>query len=204
MNNTRASPRPRRRLDARASAPDRTAAPHEERPPRRDVRARRVVTADPGVPSPPQGPRPTLRPLPHRFAQVGSPSPRETGEGSRVTSAGGPSLPHTHAPPPPSSRRPPPPSVVVGARPASVAPADCSLAPCPGRACLAISPAGTCWVPQQQQQQQQQQQPPTPPLPPPPTSKVGGGRLHAIYGAGVGSAYWCVSEPCICGTTYVC
>ena len=59
--------------------------------------------------------------------------------------------PRHGAPPPP----PPPPPVVVGTRPASVTPADCSLAPCPGRACLAISPAGTCWVPSQQQQQQQ-------------------------------------------------
>ena len=56
----------------------------------------------------------------------------------------------TTAPTPP----PPAPSVVVGTRAASVTPADCSLAPCPWRACLAISLAGTCWVPSQQQQQQ--------------------------------------------------
>ena len=67
--------------------------------------------------------------------------------------------------PPPCARNPPPdmaaptppppphPSVVVGTHPASVTPADCSFAPRPGRACLAISPAGTCWVPSQQQQQ---------------------------------------------------
>ena len=64
--------------------------------------------------------------------------------------------PCTRTPPPRhGGPHPPPPSVVVGTRPASVTPADCSLAPCPGRACLAISPAGTCWVPSQQQQQQQ-------------------------------------------------
>ena len=71
-------------------------------------------------------------------------------------------VPLTATPPPPPRQKaepppPPPPSVVVGTRPASVTPADCSLAPCPGRACLAISPAGTCWVPQQQQQQQQRE-----------------------------------------------
>ena len=83
--------------------------------------------------------------------------PPAAGEGSRVTHTGGSSLLLARAPPPPpdmAAPTPPPPSVVVGTRPASVTPADCSLAPCPGRACLAISPAGTCWVPSQQQQQQ--------------------------------------------------
>ena len=83
--------------------------------------------------------------------------PPAAGEGSRVTHTGGSSLLLARAPPPPDMAPPPPPpppSVVVGTRPASVTPADCSLAPCPGRACLAISPAGTCWVPSQQQQQQ--------------------------------------------------
>ena len=82
--------------------------------------------------------------------------PPAAGEGSRVTHTGGTSLLLARAPPPPPRHgAPPPPSVVVGTRLASVTPAGCSLAPCPGRACLAISPAGTCWVPQQQQRQQQ-------------------------------------------------
>ena len=109
---------------------------------------------DPGLLSPLKGHRPALHPLHNRFAQDGSLPPRKTGEGCRVTSTGSPTLLHTRLPPSTPRRPPSPPSVVVGTRPASVTPADCSLPPCPGRACLAVSPAGTCWVPSQQQQQQ--------------------------------------------------
>ena len=63
---------------------------------------------DPGVPSPPQGHRPALHPLHSRLAQDESLSPRETGEGSRVTSTGGPTLLHAPPPPPPHHGGPPP------------------------------------------------------------------------------------------------
>ena len=97
----------------------------------------------------PAGPRTggpsILPPVPPPFRNP----PPTAGEGTRVTRTGGPS--HSDARPLPPRQKaeppPPPPSVVVGTRPASVTPAGCSLAPCPGRACLAISPAGTCRVP---------------------------------------------------------
>ena len=102
----------------------------------------------PGQVVPPSRPASRLR-----FAQVRTPSPH--GGGGNQGRMGRWSLSQRHAPPPPHRQKaePPPPSVVFGARPASVTPADCSLAPCPGRACLAISHAGTCLVPKQQQQQ---------------------------------------------------
>ena len=111
-------PSPPTTLGTRASAPGRAAAPHEVRPPRRDVRARRGRTVDPGVPSPLQGPRPALRPLPNRFAQVGSPSPPRDGGGLQGNSHRWPiPSPRAHAPPPPSSWRPaPPPPPPLGRR----------------------------------------------------------------------------------------
>ena len=107
----------------------------------------------------PAGPRtggPSIPPpIPPPFRTGAHALPPTGGDGTRVAWAGGPSHSDMRPPPPQTEGgTPSPPSVVVGTRPASVTPADCSLAPCPGRACLAISPAGTCWVPQQQQQQQ--------------------------------------------------
>ena len=77
----------------------------------------------------------SLPPAPHPASgshKCASPPPA-AGEGAWVTLTRTPFLSDARPPPPQTEGgTPPPPSVVVSARPASVAPVDCSLALCPG------------------------------------------------------------------------